>query len=332
MNGATAIAPGGPVPPGAVVSMGRRRFGVVLVCATIFLIFAGAEVKSRQAGLSVPDWPLSYGMWWPPMVGNVFYEHGHRTIATLVGFLTTILAIWTARTERRRWVRTLGWYALAGVIVQGLLGGLTVKFLLPPAVSIGHALLAQTFLCLVAWLAYSGSREWLAGAETTSRPAPASPASRHALRASLWAGGAVYVQLLLGALMRHTESGLSVPFFPTSETGSLLPEHVDYHVVLHMLHRGFAVIVLTMVLRAVWAIVRALPALRWHAMALGLIVLVQIALGVTVVLSAGTHPSDGVTPMVAPVPTSLHVMVGAVLLVLVWLAALRCWRHVNGPA
>ncbi|MHC4844687.1 MAG: COX15/CtaA family protein [Planctomycetota bacterium] len=322
-----------------MVSKGRRRFGVALVLATLFLIFAGAEVKSRQAGLSVPDWPLSYGMWWPPMVGNVFYEHGHRTIAATVGLLTTILALWTARAEARRWVRRLAWYALGAVILQGLLGGLTVKLLLPPAVSIGHALLAQTFLCIVAWLAYAGSREWLGG---TPRLAPAATSTatsvepdrapaRAAIRSTAWAAGAVYVQLLLGALMRHTESGLSVPFFPLSESGSLLPEHVDHHVVLHMLHRGFALVVLALVLVAAARLFRTLPKLRLHAVALALVVLGQVALGATVIWTAGVHPSDGTTPMVNPVPTSLHVMTGALLLVLAWLAALRCWRAAHRP-
>jgi cytochrome c oxidase assembly protein subunit 15 len=340
MNGATAIAPGGPAPPGAVVSKGRRRFSAGLVFATLFLIFAGAEVKSRQAGLSVPDWPLSYGMWWPPMVGNVFYEHGHRTIAAIVGLLTTILALWTARVEARPWVRKLAWFALGAVILQGLLGGLTVKLLLPPAVSVGHALLAQTFVCIVAWLAYAGSREWR---DATPRLAPAATKTataverdhapaRAAMRATVWAAGAVYVQLLLGALMRHTESGLAVPFFPLSESGSLLPDHIDHHVVLHMLHRGFAFVVLAFVLTAAVRLIRSVPKLRLHATVLALVVLGQVALGVTVIWTAGVHPSDGTTPMVSPVPTSLHVMTGALLLVLAWLAALRCWRAGNGAS
>jgi len=321
-----------------MVSKGRRRFGTGLVFATLFLIFAGAEVKSRQAGLSVPDWPLSYGMWMPPMVGNVFYEHGHRMVAATVWLLTTILALWTARTEGRSWVRKLAWLALGAVIAQGLLGRLTVKLLLPPAVSIGHALLAQTFLCIVAWLAYSGSREWqgsvprLAPAATkTALPVERDHGpARAAMRATGWAAGAVYVQLLLGALMRHTESGLAVPFFPLSESGSLLPEHIDHHVVLHMLHRGFAFVVLALVLVAAVRLIRFVPKLRLHAGVLALVVLGQVALGVSVIWTAGTHPSDGTTPMVSPVPTSLHVMTGALLLALVWLAALRCWRTGTG--
>jgi len=196
------------------------------------------------------------------MVGNVFYEHGHRMVAGAVGLLTVLMALWTSRTEGRRWVRKLAWYALGAVIAQAWLGGLTVWLLLPPAVSIGHALLAQTFLCIVAWLAYAGSREWQAGAATAT--ATAVPA-RAAMRATAWAAGAVYVQLLLGALMRHTESGLAVPFFPVSESGSFVPEYVDYHVVLHLLHRGFAAVVLALVLLAAWRLVLAVPKLRLHA-------------------------------------------------------------------
>ena len=94
------------------------------------------------------------------MVGGVLYEHGHRMIATTVGFLTIILAVWLSRSETRRWVRRLGWLALVAVVVQGLLGGLTVLLLLPPAVSVMHACLAQTFLCILVILAVVTSRGW----------------------------------------------------------------------------------------------------------------------------------------------------------------------------
>src|SRR5262245_7025715 len=94
----------------------RHRFAVLTACATLALIFIGGLVTSHEAGLSVPDWPLSYGMVFPPMVGNIFYEHGHRMAATVVGFFTLVLAVWTALREPRRGVRRLGWVALAAVI------------------------------------------------------------------------------------------------------------------------------------------------------------------------------------------------------------------------
>jgi cytochrome c oxidase assembly protein subunit 15 len=297
------------------------------VLATLFLIFAGAEVKSREAGLSVPDWPLSYGLWWPPMVGNIFYEHGHRTIAATVGLLTVILAAWTARTESRRWVRVLAWWALAAVCVQGLLGGLTVLLLLPPAVSIGHALLAQTFLCLMAWIACATSREWTAP-RAGARPATpaAAAAGKHALAAIGWATGAVYVQLILGALVRHNEAGLAVPFFPVSPTGALVPELVDGRVALHMLHRGFAVVVVAAVLYAGHRVSRAFPHLHRHALALAGLVCVQVLLGATIIWTAQRDPTSLTAWVRMPVPASLHLLLGAILLALAWLLCLRCWR------
>src|SRR5829696_7564454 len=122
-----------------------HRFAVLLAVCTLLLVIAGASVTSNQAGLSVPDWPLSYGQVMPEMEGGVFYEHGHRMIASFVGFLTVILAIWLWRSEPRPWLRRLGLIALAAVIVQGVLGGMTVLFMLPKAVSISHACLAQLF-------------------------------------------------------------------------------------------------------------------------------------------------------------------------------------------
>src|SRR5471030_2314615 len=125
-----------------------RRFAKFVAAATLFLIFAGAMVTSTGSGLAVPDWPLSYGMLMPPLVGGIFYEHGHRMIAATVGFLTVLQAIWLQRSEPKRFVRMLGWWSVGAVIAQGLLGGLTVKLLLPKSVSIAHAGLAEIFLCL----------------------------------------------------------------------------------------------------------------------------------------------------------------------------------------
>src|SRR3954465_11232388 len=99
---------------------GLHLWSIVLAACTLLLVVAGGLVTSNDAGLSVPDWPLSYGKLMPPMEGGVFFEHGHRIIATTVGMLTIGLAIWLARAEKRRWLRRLGWIALGAVIAQGL--------------------------------------------------------------------------------------------------------------------------------------------------------------------------------------------------------------------
>src|ERR1700758_3679280 len=129
---------------------GLHRFAVLTSFVTFLLIIAGALVTSNDAGLSVPDWPTSFGSLCkiPHMVGGVRFEHTHRMIAEFVGLLTIILAVWTWRVERRRWMKMLGIAALGTVIAQGILGGITVLHYLPPAVSSAHAALAQTFFCI----------------------------------------------------------------------------------------------------------------------------------------------------------------------------------------
>ena len=144
-----------------------HRYAKLVAASTLLLIAAGGMVTSTGSGLSVPDWPNTYGwfMFSFPMdkwVGGIFYEHSHRLIASTVGFLTIVLAIWTWRVEPRAWVRWLGLAALGAVILQGLLGGLTVLLLLPAPVSIGHAGLAQLFFCITLTLAVVTSPWWKA--------------------------------------------------------------------------------------------------------------------------------------------------------------------------
>ena len=190
--------------------MWLNRFNWFLVFATFCLIIAGGLVTSTDSGLAVPDWPKSYGMWMPPMVGGVLYEHGHRMVASFVGFLTVIFAIWLALKEKRKWVKVLGFVALGAVITQGILGGITVLYFLPMPVSVAHATLAQSFFCLVVCLAYFTSEEW----KTQQQPISA-PASHR--RIFLVMAGLVYLQLILGALVRHSGAALAIPDFPLAQ-------------------------------------------------------------------------------------------------------------------
>jgi len=286
----------------------RHRLAVATAAATLALIFVGGLVTSTGSGLAVPDWPLSYGMLMPPMVGGVFYEHGHRMVAGFVGFLTLVLAVWTARAEARPGVRRLAWAALAAVVAQGVLGGLTVIFLLPTAVSVAHACLAQTFFCIVIALAYVTSREWREAAE----PAPDDAGLRGA---ALAATLVVYAQLLLGAVMRHIGAGLAIPDFPLA-FGRLLPPLTTAPVAVHFAHRLGALVVL---LAASRLLVRARragdPRLTRLATALAVLVLVQMGLGAATVLTTK-----------AVTPTTLHVATGAAILGGAWLATLRAYR------
>jgi cytochrome c oxidase assembly protein subunit 15 len=132
---------------------GLHRFAVATAGATLVLLFLGGLVTSTGSGLAVPDWPLSFGQVFPPMVGGVLFEHGHRLAATAVGCLTVVLALWTVVGDARASVRALGFLALLAVVLQGILGGITVLYKLPLAVSVTHACLARTFFCLTVTLA-----------------------------------------------------------------------------------------------------------------------------------------------------------------------------------
>src|SRR5436309_13616854 len=182
------------------MSKGVHRFALLVAGATFFLIIAGANVTSHDAGLATPDWPLSNGQFFPKMVGNLFWEHGHRLVATTVGILTIVLAVYLQVRERRAWVKRLGWIALAGVVAQGLLGGLTVKLNLPLAVSAAHATLAQLFFLTTVSIAVFTSPRWIAARSVANEYGEG--VSIRSL--SVVALGVILAQLVLGATLRHS--------------------------------------------------------------------------------------------------------------------------------
>ncbi|HEY0142513.1 MAG TPA: COX15/CtaA family protein [Thermoanaerobaculia bacterium] len=273
-----------------------RRFTKLVAASTLFLIFAGAMVTSTGSGLAVPDWPLSYGMLMPPMVGGIFYEHGHRMIAATVGFFTLIQAFWLQRREPKRFVRRLGWLSLAAVIVQGLLGGLTVIYLLPKPISVSHAALAELFFCLNVAIAFFTSRWYGSLSALPKGDAPVKMAWGLTVL--------VFLQIFAGAVMRHLGAGLAIPDFPLS-FGRIVPSFVSTEVVSAYVHRvgGFVVAaaVIAMAIRLL-RYERNHP-LRIVAHLLMLLVATQVLLGGYVIWS-GKQPHI----------TSLHVMVGALTL------------------
>src|SRR5262249_47297738 len=181
---------------------GLHRFWVVLAGVTFLLLVAGALVTSNDAGLSVPDWPTSFGSLWrmPHMVGGVKYEHGHRMVAQFVGLLTILFAVWNSRSESRPWMRKLAWTALALLIAHSLLGGLRVKMFLPWYVSTAPATMAQAFFSISVVLALFTSRAWL---EAT--PAPRIDHRVPGMRTlSILTTASILLQLILGAAFRHS--------------------------------------------------------------------------------------------------------------------------------
>lgn len=326
-----------------------HRFAIFTTVCTFLLIIAGGLVTSTQSGLSVPDWPTTYGhfMFFFPlgdMVGGIFYEHSHRMIASFVGFLTVILAIWIWRKDDRAWMKGLGIVALGTVVAQGILGGLTVLFMLPTPISVSHATIAQAFFSIIASITLFTSPWW-----KKDHPKYYEQDKHVSLRhLSLAMTIGVFVQLILGALMRHTQSGLAVPDFPlaygqflpslSSESLNRYNEQLIYsdirvaadgavtstQIIIHMLHRFGAVVVSVPI---IWTALRLLKlsvaSKRFGILGVFLLLLVatQITLGSLTVLSQKAIDI-----------TTAHVATGALLLAVSVLTLLYARKLIASPS
>jgi cytochrome c oxidase assembly protein subunit 15 len=241
------------------------------------------------------------------MVGNLFWEHGHRMVATTVGLLTIGLVIFLFRTEQRRWVRWLGVSALLGVIAQGLLGGLTVKLMLPLWVSTAHATLAQLFFCTTVGLAVFTSRSWIERTDTVEEKGLL-PVRYVCVAAAT----TILLQLILGATLRHSATW-------------------DQHLPTELLlaHIGGAIAVAIVLASAAFMILRRHPGetflTRPATIALALLG-VQLLLGIIAYLTRLQSPDDPqpLNPMVGI--TVAHVACGALIFASTILMTLRAFR------
>jgi cytochrome c oxidase assembly protein subunit 15 len=289
-----------------------HRFAQVTATATFFLVIAGGLVTSTGSGLAVPDWPLSYGMFFPPMVGGIFYEHGHRMVAGCVVILTIVLALRLWTTEPRAWLRNLGLAAVGIIFTQAVLGGMTVLFLLPTPVSVAHAGLAMIFFCLVSSLALFTSERWnepLVLARSRQR--------QPLLGLAIATTAIIYTQILLGAWMRHSGAGLAIPDFPLA-FGKILPALESPAVKIHFAHRVGAIAVTIAIVALLTEVVlrcRETPEVARPAYLLAALLLAQILLGGLTIWSGK-----------AVLPTTAHVVVGALMLVLAVRISLQAGR------
>lgn len=291
----------GPDKPEVAFHPALHRYALVTAGFTFLLLLAGALVTSTGSSLAVPDWPLSFGKVFPPMRGGVLFEHGHRMVAFTVSLLMLGLAISIQILEKRSWVKKLAWAAGGAIVLQAVLGGVTVLLKLPTEVSVMHAGLAQVFFCLIVSLALVTSKGWI---EATPNPLTDRPSSIR-----FWATlttALTYLQILVGAVTRHSGSGLAIPDFPLS-FGRLLPPDWTPSVILQFSHtRIGAFIVLYLVTHTAYRVCTHYPeekALFWPAAAAGLFVWLQCFLGLIVIATSKDV-----------IPTSLHVIVGAATL------------------
>jgi len=307
-----------------------NRFAWLTCVATLLLICSGGMVTSKNVGLAVPDWPTTFGynMFLFPVskwIGGVLFEHTHRLIASTVGFLTIVLAIWLWRTDDRQTVKTLGLIAVAGVILQGILGGLRVT-MLKDQIGIFHACLAQAFLGLIVLIALMQTNFWkirlgnltVLNGQVYQR---LSSIKTIAIATTI----AIYAQLALGAMMRHQHKDLSILDFPTAY-GAWIPDtsagalakinswrdaralsDVDaFQIWLQMTHRFLAVVIGILVLMfciRIWREAREISALRRLSILWLVLFLFQFALGAWTIWSNKA----------ADIATT-HVAVGAIML------------------
>ncbi|HEX3358152.1 MAG TPA: COX15/CtaA family protein [Tepidisphaeraceae bacterium] len=313
-----------------------HRIALLTAIATFPLIFMGGLVTSNHAGLAVPDWPNSYGynmFLFPPRlwIGGILYEHTHRLMATVVGFCSIILCIAAFKWETRKWARRLAYSVLAAVIFQGVLGGLRVVFV-NLDLAIVHGCFAQAFFCLATFVAIATSKWWFSIHRSSFI------VHRSLIPLAIACTLTIYLQLIVGATMRHNDAGLAIPDLPFAY-GHLLPptnnnqlSTINYHraydlnlppvtlaqIWLHFAHRIGAILVTIMILTVTILVFRnhrRQRALLIPAITLLILLATQITLGVLTVLLR--KPAD---------IASAHVAVGASVLVTAFTLAVRAMR------
>jgi cytochrome c oxidase assembly protein subunit 15 len=280
-----------------------HRFALLTVLATFPLLCVGGLVTSTGSALAVPDWPTTFGynMFLYPvsgMVGGILYEHSHRLLGALVGFLTIMLTLWLWLQEPRRWLRWLGVIALAAVILQGVLGGLRVV-LLAHSMAIVHACIAQACFALLVSIAFFTSPDQ---SETPAAPALGHPSRLR--RLCLLTTALIYVQIIFGAILRHTGARLDAHLI----VGALIAMHV---VVINV---------------QVWRSLFEDDTLVRPIMLLSGLLIAQLSLGLGAYLVKYTAMAAMFTPLVRVSLTTTHVAVGSLMLATSLVLTLRTYR------
>jgi heme a synthase len=313
------------------------------------LLIAGGLVTSNNAGLAVPDWPTSFGSIYkmPRMVGGVKFEHGHRMLAEFTGFLTIVVAIWTWRLEKRRWMRGLTLGAVAGVIFQGVLGGLTVLNFLPPAISVLHATVGQTMFCVLAAIAVFTSGSWLEEPEQSMTRKEAAPLLRHCWMLI----GFLYLQLILGAAFRHVWTKWGPNAANRWPAHKIIHTFLYPHLLNSLLVSGLILYVSLRVIgkhatmphvrllgdpseRGTWYEVigkhATMPHLRRPAMVLLGLLILQLLLGFSAFITRVIFGIDEIQPTVGLVITTVaHLAGGALLLAVTAILTIQAYRHTS---
>jgi len=272
--------------------MWTHRFAILTACATFMLLLIGGIVHGTGSSLACPDWPLCFNQFFPEMKGNVFFEHGHRLFASLVGVLTLILCglCFGAARQGKRWGLRLGLLAVGLVIFQGVLGGLTVIYKLPTLISLAHLCTSMLFFALV-----------LSIACLSQPPHERLAVPRFSYRLLIATAVLCYLQITLGGLVRHTGAGLACLEIPFCK-GGLLPLGEHPLVMIQALHRLTALLLTCALVASTLLLPRLSGFARIIKQTLPLLVVFQIALGL-----------ESVRSFLGLVQVTSHLGVGALL-------------------
>ena len=300
------------------------KLGLFLYClfalvSITLLLFAGGFTTSIKAGMAFLDWPLSNGSINPEgwlTETDKFAEHSHRLLGMQIGLISMGLVLWTFLRESRTWVRKMAWALLALVVFQGLLGGARVLFdqlntlaesnLVAQFFLVAHACGAMLVLTLLVSITFACSKSWITGQYAFPEDSEKDSLKRLAWIAYL----ATFVQIFMGAVMRHADAGLAIARFPLANDSSLLPAYWNFAVSIHFAHRVGALILTVLLVYFVWRLLkhRALDKLFFRfPILISVILSLQVYLGALTIWTAKN-----------PYSATMHHLVGAFLLATVW--------------
>ena len=305
----------------------HHYFTLFVAVVAFLLLIAGGLVTSNNAGLAVPDWPTSFGSLYrmPRMIGGVKFEHGHRMVAEFVGLLTIAVAIWTWLVDKRRWMRVLTLGAVAGVIAQGVIGGIGVRKLLPPWVSTMHATFGQTMFCALAAIAVFTSRSWLEEPAEKLMRKDAVPLLRHCWMLI----GFLYLQLVLGAAFRHVWTKWGPPGSNHWAAAKIVNVFLYPHILNALLVTGLLVYVSVRALRKHSSIGHLRRPVLWMLALL----IAQLALGVGAYVVRVMWGVNEVQPTLGLVAVTVaHLGIGALILAWTVVLTIQAYRHTSDPA
>lgn len=293
-------------------------FCVFALCWITALLFAGGFTTSIRAGMAFLDWPLSNGSLNPDnwtSQADMRAEHSHRLLGMIVGLLSLSLLVWTWLKEQRAWLRMLARVLVLVVILQGVLGGARVRFdalntltennLVAQTFAVIHACGAMIVVGILVALTLASSRNWIERHGGLSQVVPTS-IKRWGLSATI----ALFLQILLGAIMRHADAGLAIAQFPMARPGSLLPGYWNFDVSIHFAHRVGAIVVTALLLTylvKLWKHPDTRKAFITGILTIGVLLCIQIYLGALTIWTVKN-----------PYVATMHHLVGAFLLASTW--------------